>query len=35
LMWELYKSNWITGYGLGSFQTIFIDLKEYFVTPYA
>ena len=35
LMWELYKSNWITGYGLGSFQTIFMGLKEYFVTPYA
>jgi hypothetical protein len=35
LMWDLYRNNWVTGYGLGSFQTIFMGLKEHFVTPYA
>ena len=35
LMWDLYRNNWITGFGLGSFQTIFMGLKEHFVTPYA
>lgn len=34
LMWDLYKHNWISGFGLGSFQTIFMGLKDHFVTPF-
>ena len=34
LMWDLYKENWVMGFGLGSFFTIFMGLKEHFVTPY-
>lgn len=37
LMWDLYKHNWLFGFGIGSFQTIFYtpELRQFFIAPFA